>query len=67
MNRLFSMLSIAAFVAAVASPASAQNPKAAQLSNAVIVGGTIVGQDPDIGIRSQLLREYATHAGGGAE
>ena len=49
----------------IASPAFAQSPHAP--SNQVVVGGKYVGQDPDAGIRSQLIRDYSTHAGGGAE
>ena len=49
----------------LASPAFAQSPYAP--SNQVVVGNKYVGQDPDQNIRSQLLRDYDTHAGGGAE
>jgi hypothetical protein len=32
-----------------------------------VFGNKTVGQDPDPAIRSQLMRDYSTHAGGGSE
>jgi hypothetical protein len=58
------LATIAAVAALIASPAFAQTPPK---SNSVTVGGKYVGQDPDAGIRSQMLRDYSTHSGGGAE
>jgi hypothetical protein len=57
------LATIVALATLIASPAFAQSPK----SNAVTFGNKYVGQDPDAGIRSQLMRDYSTHAGGGAE
>ena len=62
MKTLATVLAVATFIA---SPAFAQSPQAP--SNQVVIGNKYVGQDPDAGIRSQLLRDYSTHAGGGAE
>jgi hypothetical protein len=59
MKTLATMLAVATFVA---SPAFAQSPKP---STEVVFGNKYVGQDPDAGIRSQLMRDYGTHAGGG--
>lgn len=61
MKTLAAVLAVATFIA---SPAFAQSP---QTGTQVIVGNKFVGQDPDPGIRSQLMRDYSTHAGGGAE
>ena len=58
------LVTIVALATLIASPAFAQTPPK---SNSVTVGGKYVGQDPDAGIRSQLMRDYSTHAGGGAE
>ncbi|HUI95897.1 MAG TPA: hypothetical protein VLX44_09110 [Xanthobacteraceae bacterium] len=63
MKILASALAVATFIA---SPAFAQSPYAPS-SNQVVVGNKYVGQDPDPRIRSQLIRDYDTHAGGGAE
>ncbi len=52
---------IVALATLIASPAFAQSPK----STSVTVGNKYVGQDPDAGIRSQLMRDYSVHAGGG--
>jgi hypothetical protein len=52
------------FCVLIASPAFAQTPPK---SNSVTFGNKYVGQDPDAGIRSQLMRDYSTHAGGGGE
>jgi hypothetical protein len=62
MKFLATALAVATFIA---SPAFAQSPRAQ--SNQVVVGNKYVGQDPDPSIRSQLIRDYDTHAGGGAE
>ena len=62
MKILATALAVATFIA---SPAFAQSPRAS--ANEVIVGNAYVGQDPDPAIRSQLIRDYSTHAGGGAE
>ena len=56
------LATIVAFATLIAAPAFAQSPKS---SNAVTVGDKFVGQDPDAGIRSQLMRDYSVHAGGG--
>ncbi len=61
MKTLASILAVATFVA---SPAFAQAPRP---SDKVVIGNKYVGQDPDPAIRSQLMRDYSTHAGGGAE
>jgi len=58
------LATIVALATLIASPAFAQSPKA---SGVVSFGNKYVGQDPDAGIRSQLLREFSTHAGGGNE
>jgi hypothetical protein len=58
------LATIVAFATFVAAPAFAQSPKSAA---EVVFGNKIVGQDPDPGIRSQLMRDYSTHAGGGSE
>lgn len=58
------LATIVALATLIASPAFAQTPPK---SSTVTVGGKYVGQDPDAGIRSQLMRDYSTHAGGGAE
>ena len=63
MKFLATALAVATFIA---SPAFAQSPNAPAPSQ-VVVGNKYVGQDPDAGIRSQLIRDYSTHAGGGAE
>ncbi len=55
------LATIVALATLIASPAFAQSPK----STAVTVGNKYVGQDPDAGIRSQLMRDYSVHAGGG--
>jgi len=57
------LATVLALATLIASPAFAQSPK----STTVTVGNKYVGQDPDAAIRSQLLRDYSTHAGGGAE
>jgi hypothetical protein len=62
MKTIATVLAVATFIA---SPAFAQSPPTS--SDRVIVGGKYVGQDPDAAIRSQLLRDYSTHAGGGGE
>lgn len=62
MKTLATLLAVATFAA---SPALAQSPKVQQ--NEINVGGKYVGQDPDLAVRSQMLRDYSTHAGGGAE
>jgi len=49
------LATIVALATLIASPAFAQSPKA---SGAVSFGNKYVGQDPDAGIRSQLLREF---------
>jgi len=59
------LATVLALATLIASPAFAQSPQAA--SSQVVVGNKYVGQDPDPGIRSQLMRDYSTHAGGGAE
>jgi hypothetical protein len=55
---------IVAFATFVATPAFAQSPRSA---TEVVFGNKIVGQDPDPAIRSQMMRDYSTHAGGGGE
>jgi hypothetical protein len=60
MKTLATLLAVATFAA---SPAFAQSPR----QNQVILNGKYVGQDPDPAVRSQLLRDYDTHAGGGAQ
>jgi hypothetical protein len=62
MKTLATLLAVATLAA---SPAFAQSPQAP--SGQVVVGGKYVGQDPDPSIRSQLIRDFSTHAGGGAE
>jgi hypothetical protein len=57
------LATIVALATLIASPAFAQSSK----STTVTFGNKYVGQDPDAGIRSQLMRDYSTHAGGGAE
>jgi hypothetical protein len=52
-------MALATFVAA---PAFAQSPKSA---TEVVFGNKTVGQDPDPAIRSQMMRDYSTHSGGG--
>ena len=69
-----SLLALAAIVAVVASPASAapkhhvnhvnptyatQNAYRSSASDVVIDGNRVVGQDPDLNIRTQLLRDSA--------
>lgn len=61
MKTLATLLAVATFAA---SPAFAQSPK---MQDQIIVGDKYVGQDPDPAVRSQMLRDYSTHAGGGAE
>ena len=61
MKTLATVLAVATLVA---PPALAQAPKP---STQVVVGNQYVGQDPDPGIRSQILRDYSVHAGGGSE
>ncbi len=61
MKTLATVLAVATFIA---SPAFAQSPQAPS-STQVIVGNKYVGQDPDPAIRSQLIRDYSVHAGGG--
>ncbi len=58
------LVTVLALATVVASPAFAQAPGP---SGRVVVGTKYVGQDPDAAIRSQLMRDYSTHAGGGAE
>ena len=55
------LATIVALATLIASPAFAQSPK----STSVTVGNKYVGQDPDADIRSQLMRDYSVHAGGG--
>ena len=54
---------LAAFATFIAAPAFAQ-PPSASTSNAVSFGSKYVGQDPDIGIRSQLKRDSSVHTSG---
>jgi hypothetical protein len=61
MKTLIATLALATLVAA---PAFAQSSVS---SNSVTSASKAYGQDPDAGIRSQMLRDYSTHAGGGAE
>lgn len=61
MKTLATLLAVATFAA---SPAFAQSPK---MQDQIIVGDKYVGQDPDPAVRSQMLRDYNTHAGGGAQ
>lgn len=61
MKTLATLLAVATFAA---SPAFAQSPK---MQDQIIVGDKYVGQDPDPAVRSQMLRDYSTHAGGGAQ
>ena len=61
MKTLAAILAVATFVA---SPAFAQGPHP---SDKVVIGNKYVGQDADAAIHSQLMRDYSTHAGGGAE
>ena len=61
MKTLATLLAVATFAA---SPAFAQSPK---MPDQIIVGDKYVGQDPDPTVRSQMLRDYSTHAGGGAQ
>ncbi len=63
MKTLTTVLAVATFIA---SPAFAQSPQA-PTSSRVVVGNKYVGQDPEPGIRSQLIRDYSIHAGGGSE
>jgi len=59
MKTLATIMALATFLAA---PAFAQSPKS---STEVVFGNKTVGQDPDPAIRSQLMRDYSTHSGGG--
>ena len=58
MKSLTILVALGTFVTA---PAFAQPPS--KPSNAVIVGGRYVGQDPDAAIRSELRRDYQLHIG----
>jgi hypothetical protein len=59
------LIATVALATLITAPAFAQSP--ARSSGAVTVGNKYVGQDPDVRIRSQMLRDFSTHAGGGAE
>jgi hypothetical protein len=59
------LATIVAFATLIASPAFAQSPT--KSSDTVTFGGKYVGQDPDPAIRSQLMRDYSIHGGGGSE
>ena len=48
-------------------PYAAYDQSPAQNHNVAALGSRVVGEDPDPGIRSQLIRDYAVHAGGGSE
>lgn len=61
MKTVATLLAVATFAA---SPAFAQSPK---VQDQIIVGDKYIGQDPDPAVRSQMLRDYDTHAGGGAQ
>lgn len=63
MKTLATLLAVATLAA---SPAFAQSPKM-QNHNQVIMDDKYVGQDPDPAVRSQMQRDYSTHAGGGSE
>jgi hypothetical protein len=54
------LITVAALVAAIATPTLAQ----AQPSNAVIVGGQVLGADPDANVRFDLQRGEAFRNGG---
>ena len=56
MKTLVSALTLAAIIAAPAltTPAFAGNP------NEVIVGGKVIGADPDPNVRLQLRRDYGS-------
>jgi hypothetical protein len=54
------MRTIAAFAALVASQAFARTPP----TDVVTFGLAYIGQDPDPGVRSQVMRDHATHLGG---
>jgi hypothetical protein len=55
------LITVAALVAAIATPTFVQ---AAQPSNAVIVGGKVIGADPDANVRFDLQRGEAFQNGG---
>jgi hypothetical protein len=59
MKALATLMALATFVAA---PAFAQSPKSA---TEVVFGNKTIGQDPDPAVRSQMMRDYSTHGGGG--
>jgi hypothetical protein len=61
MKTLATIMALATFIAA---PAFAQSPKSA---TEVVFGNKTIGQDPDPAIRSQMMRDYSTHGGGGNE
>ena len=61
MKTVATLLAIATFAA---SPAFAQSPK---MQDQIIVGDKYIGQDPDPAVRSQMLRDHDTNAGGGAQ
>jgi hypothetical protein len=55
------LITVAALVAAVATPTLVQ---AASPSTAVIVGGQVIGADPDANVRLELQRTDAFRNGG---
>jgi hypothetical protein len=55
------LITVAALVAAIATPTLVQ---AAQPSTAVIVGGQLLGADPDANVRFDLQRTDAFRNGG---
>ena len=55
------LITVAALVAAIATPTLVQ---AAPPSTAVIVGGQVIGADPDANVRLELQRTDAFRNGG---
>ena len=56
------LATLVAFATFIAAPAFAQVPSPS--SNVVTFGGKYIGQDPDVGIRSQLKRDSSVHTSG---
>jgi hypothetical protein len=61
-NLMKTVATLVAFATFIAAPAIAQTPP--KSSNAVIVGGHYIGQDPDAAVRSELRRDYHQYLGG---
>ena len=55
------LITVAALVAAIATPTLVQ---AAQPSTAVVIGGQVIGSDPDANVRFDLQRGEAFRNGG---